>query len=114
LPLALLEAMFTGLPIIASDVGEVGVALAHGQAGVLVPPGDVAALAAGLDRLLLDPKQARELGDRASARAVREYGLPGMVQRYSAIYESLLASPTASRRGLPTAMRTMSCPRPGP
>ena len=114
LPLALLEAMFTGLPIIASDVGEVGVALAHGQAGALVPPGDAAALAAALDRLLLDPKQARELGDRASARAVREYGLPGMVQRYSALYESLLASPTASRRDLPTGMRTTSCPRPGP
>jgi glycosyltransferase involved in cell wall biosynthesis len=91
LPLALLEAMFAARPIIASDVGEVRVALAHGQAGILVRPGVAAALAGALDRLLGDPTQARELGERASDQARREYGLSGMVDRYVGLYTSVLA-----------------------
>ena len=91
LPLALLEAMFAGCPIVASEVGEVGVALAHGQAGVLVEPGNTPALAAGLDRLLSDPHRARELGERAVRRATAEYGVSQMVHRYAGAYEGLLA-----------------------
>src|SRR5205807_4507369 len=52
LPLALLEAMFAGLPIVASRVGEIPTALVDGECGVLVPPGDPAALAAAQARLL--------------------------------------------------------------
>ena len=91
LPLAVLEAMFAGCPIVASDVGEVGQALAHGQAGLLVPPGDAAALAGALDRLLRDPGRAKDLGRRARSRARLEYELSRMVDRYLAIYESALA-----------------------
>src|SRR2546428_166137 len=90
LPLALLEAMFAGCPIVASDVGEVGVALAHGEAGVLVEPGNPQALAAALDRLLRDPHRARELGERAVRRATAEYGVSQMVHRYAGAYEELL------------------------
>jgi len=91
LPLALLEAMFAGCPIVASEVGEVGVALAHGEAGVLVEPGNTPALAAALDRLLSDPHRARELGERAVRRATAEYGVSRMVHRYAGAYEGLLA-----------------------
>lgn len=91
LPLALLEAMFAGRPIVATDVGEVAVALAGGEAGLLVEPGDPAALASALDRLLRDPAQGRELGERAARRAAAEYDVSRMVRRYVAVYEEVLA-----------------------
>jgi glycosyltransferase involved in cell wall biosynthesis len=92
LPLALIEAMFAGCPIVASDVGEVGVALAHGEAGILVEPGNAAALAAALDRLLRDPRQAKDLGDSAAHRALAEYDLSLMVRRYVGVYEEVLGT----------------------
>jgi glycosyltransferase involved in cell wall biosynthesis len=91
LPLALLEAMFASRPIIASEVGEVGTALAGGDAGILVPPGRAEALAAALDKLLAAPADARALGARAARRAAAEYGISRMAARYVAVYEDLLA-----------------------
>jgi len=91
LPLALLEAMFAGCPIVASDVGEIRTALAGGDAGLLVEPGQARALALALDRLLSTQSQARALGVRAARRAAAEYDISHMVTRYVAIYEALLA-----------------------
>lgn len=93
LPLALLEAMFAGCPIVASDVGEVRAALAQGAAGVVVQPGNPSALAAALDRLLRNPHEARRLGDRAAAQARAEYDLSRMVDQYVRLYEAALATP---------------------
>lgn len=65
--IALAEALATGLPIVASDVGPVSEVV--GDAALLVPPGDPAALAAALSRVLSDDVLRNELGDRALARA---------------------------------------------
>jgi glycosyltransferase involved in cell wall biosynthesis len=86
LPLALLEAMFAGRPIVASDVGEIGAALDGGRVGLLVEPGNPEALAAALDRLLTDSALARSLGAGAQSRAVDQYGVQQMVERYLSIY----------------------------
>jgi glycosyltransferase involved in cell wall biosynthesis len=91
LPLALLEAMFAARAIVATAVGEVGAALDHGRAGVLVPPGDAAALAAAFDGLLTSADRARALGGTARERAMAEYDLSHMVRRYRTIYDELLA-----------------------
>jgi glycosyltransferase involved in cell wall biosynthesis len=93
LPLALLEAMFAGCPIVASDVGEVATALADGQAGVLVKAGDAAALAAALDGLLIDRDRARELGAHAARRAAAEYDIARMVGRYVDGYRAVMRTP---------------------
>jgi glycosyltransferase involved in cell wall biosynthesis len=90
LPLALLEAMFSGRPIVASDVGEVRNALGDGAAGMLVPSGDASALAGALDTLLAAPARAHELATRARHRATSEYDISRMVARYAAIYQGLL------------------------
>ncbi len=65
-PYVVIEAMASGLPVVATDVG--GVAEAVGEAGVLVPPRDSAAVAAACVRLLAHPDERRALG--AAARAL--------------------------------------------
>jgi glycosyltransferase involved in cell wall biosynthesis len=90
LPLALLEAMLAGRPIVATAVGEVPTVLERGRAGVLVPPGDAAALADGMAGLLADPAQADHLRATAAARAAEEYTLGSMVETYVALYAQLL------------------------
>lgn len=93
LPLALLEAMFAGCPIVASEVGEVGAALAHGECGVLVPAGNASALARALEDLLGDPARARALSERAARRAAAEYDVSQMVRRYGEVYDEVLSHP---------------------
>jgi glycosyltransferase involved in cell wall biosynthesis len=90
LPLALLEAMFATRPIVASDVGEVSVALAGGRAGVLVKPGNPAALATAIDGILNDPSRARALAESAGTRAATEYDVSRMSRRYLETYEEVL------------------------
>lgn len=98
LPLALLEAMFAGRPIIASNVGEIGMALDGGNDGLLVEPGNPAALAAAIDRLLREPDFARSLGARALRRAFGEFDVREMAGRYASIYAETLSGPVRSRR----------------
>jgi glycosyltransferase involved in cell wall biosynthesis len=92
LPLALLEAMFAGCPIVATDVGEVRAALAAGTAGVVVEAANSRALASAIDRLLRHPQEARRLGRRAAEHARGEYELSRMVDRYVDLYEAALAT----------------------
>ena len=103
LPLALLEAMFAGCPIVASDVGDVSVALAQGEAGILVAPGHAAALARALDLLLSDPARARQFGERARRRASAEFDVSQMVRRYRAVYDDLLGRATMESHLAPVA-----------
>lgn len=99
LPLALLEAMFAGRPIVASAVGDVGIALGDGEAGLLVEPGHPESLAVALDRLLSEADLARSLGERAHRRALDKYDVSQMVQRYMGLYRELLAPPRRCRPG---------------
>ncbi len=109
LPLALLEAMFAARPIVASDVGEVSVALAGGEAGALVPPGAPAPLAAAIDRLLAAPKEASLLGEQAARRARAEYDVSVMVRRYLSLYERVMG-----RRRSPSVSQPASRLEPAP
>ena len=64
-PSAVLEAMLLGLPVVASEVGGIPELIRHGETGLLVPPGDAAALAVALARLAEDPDLRRGLGAAA-------------------------------------------------
>jgi glycosyltransferase involved in cell wall biosynthesis len=70
-PLVVLESMLLGVPVVAFGVG--GVPAQIGDAGVVVPPGDVAALADAIRRLVLDPGTRAELGARARRRVLSEF-----------------------------------------
>src|SRR6185312_7684035 len=67
--LTLLEAMASGNALVAARAGGAEIVVKDGETGLLVPPGDAAALTAALEQLMRDPARAAEMGARASARA---------------------------------------------
>ncbi|MFN2369970.1 MAG: glycosyltransferase family 4 protein, partial [Candidatus Krumholzibacteriia bacterium] len=71
--LAAAEAQAAGLPVIAGDASSLPEIVADGTTGLLVPPGDAAALATALRRLLDDPALARRLGAAGRARVLAEF-----------------------------------------
>lgn len=91
LPLSILEAMAHGLAIVASDVGGIPEIIQQGINGLLVPPGDDAALAAAIRRVTIDPALRRRLGDAARERASTTFSLSAMVDKYDQVYDDALA-----------------------
>lgn len=81
LPNVVLEAMACGRPVVASDIGAVSAAVAEGDTGLLVPPGDPAALAAAIDTLAERPALCAELAHAARARVEKEFGLEACTDR---------------------------------
>ena len=90
----LTEAMAAGLPVVASDVGGIPEVVRHGETGLLVPPDDVDALAAALDRIVADPDLRARLAAGARARA-RSYAWPALAGRVAEIYARVLGGGTA-------------------
>jgi len=86
LPLALVEAMSFGLPVVVTGVGGVPEVVTNGVEGLIVPPSDPGALAAALDALLQDASRRQEMGAAARTRAVRDYALSTMADRYERLY----------------------------
>jgi glycosyltransferase involved in cell wall biosynthesis len=62
MPVVVLEAMACGLPVVATAVDGTPEAVRDGLTGFLTPPGDAAALACAVEKLLLDPKMAKDMG----------------------------------------------------
>jgi glycosyltransferase involved in cell wall biosynthesis len=73
LPMSVIEAMLTGLPVIAADVRGPAEQVVPEETGLLVPPGDAPALAAALDRLVRDPALRARMGEAGRARALERY-----------------------------------------
>jgi glycosyltransferase involved in cell wall biosynthesis len=86
LPLAMLEGMFGGNPVVASDVGGIAEAVRHGVEGFLVEPGSVMALARALQPLVEDPLLRARMGAAALDRAQREFHVATMADRYLRLY----------------------------
>lgn len=87
-----LEAMASGLPVIATAVGGNPELVDAPRTGALVPASDPAALAACLAAYALDREAARAAGRAGRARVEQRYALAGMVSRYDALYRRLLAA----------------------
>ncbi|MGR7024928.1 glycosyltransferase [Geodermatophilus sp. URMC 62] len=94
LPLVVLEAMFGGVPVVATPVGGVSDAVRHEETGLLVAVEDVGDLTAALDRLEGDPALRRRLAAEAAAEAGRRFTAEAMVRSYEALYDELLARRT--------------------
>jgi sugar transferase (PEP-CTERM/EpsH1 system associated) len=90
----ILEAMATGLPVLATAVGGNAELVLAGETGDIVPAGDVEALATGLVRMATDPVRAAALGRAGRQRVEQHFSLPAMVAAYQALYDRLLAEQT--------------------
>lgn len=90
MPNVILEAMAMGLPVAATAVGGVPEIVTPARTGWLTPPGDPAALAAVLGRLLGNPKQCRAYGRTARQRVLQDFSLSAMVNRYEEVLRTLL------------------------
>lgn len=96
LPMALLEAMSSSKAIVASATAGIPEAITDGKDGILVPPGDVRALADALAEVLGSSSRRAELGAAAAVRANREFTVKVMADRYEALYSQPRALPLRS------------------
>jgi glycosyltransferase involved in cell wall biosynthesis len=92
LGLVFLEAMATGLPVLATRVSAVGEVVLPDATGLLVPPGDPEALAAGMLTLARDAALRRRLGAAGRDRVRAAFGLERMVEETLAVYAGLLGA----------------------
>lgn len=92
LPIGVLEAMINGIPVVATPVGGIADALG-GEAGLLVAPGDVAALAGALAKLLRSPELRARLGAAGKRRAQENYACDRVIERIGDLYQQLGIAP---------------------
>jgi glycosyltransferase involved in cell wall biosynthesis len=91
-PVALIEAMASGIPGVSTDVGGVKDVIVTPDSGTRVPDGDVDALAAGVVRYLTDPALRRDTGRHARNGVLDRYSLDRLVADIVALYRKLLLS----------------------
>ena len=90
MPGAVLEAMATGLPVVATAVGGVGEVVVAGVTGTLIPARDPKALSAALANYVLDEKLRRQHGEAGRDRVVTRFSLQTMLSAYAELYDGLL------------------------
>lgn len=90
LPLAVLEAMACGRPIVATPVGGVTEAVKDGHTGFLIPPNEPQALAKVICDLLDDESLRCQLGQQARVVIEKHFSLPRVIERVEHLYQELL------------------------
>jgi glycosyltransferase involved in cell wall biosynthesis len=91
LPLAVLEAMMAGLPVVATSVGDIPTVVTE-ETGVVVPPHHPELLADALEDLLQNPKKREAMGQAAYRRAMNEYSVDAWMKKHLALYREVLSS----------------------
>lgn len=88
--LSVLEPMSFGVPVVATQVGGIPEIARHGQEGLLIPPGDEAALAKALLNLIQDPPMRRRLGARGRARAIEYFSRENQLDQLSEVFSTIV------------------------
>jgi sugar transferase (PEP-CTERM/EpsH1 system associated) len=91
-PVTILEAMATGLPVVATRVGGIPEVVQQGRTGMLTPSGDAAALADALALYVCQPEIGREHGQAGRATIEQCYSINVTVETYSGLYDGLLTN----------------------
>ena len=89
MPRSIIEAMATGLPVVATDIRGCREEVVHGETGLLVPPKRSDRLADAILTLISDPQRADEMGARGRQRALEWFDERKVVQRQISLYEQL-------------------------
>ncbi len=90
LGVAALKASAAGLPVVGFRAGGMAEAVADGETGLLVPPGDADALSGAIRGLLDDPGLGRRLGAAGRERMQSDFSVDTMAEQHEALYESIL------------------------
>ena len=88
--LTLIEAMSVGAALVASRAGAAELVVEDGVTGVLMPPGNVAALVAALEPLMRDPASAAAMGERGRTRVLAKFSLDAEANRIAEVYRRLV------------------------
>lgn len=91
MPVAVVEAMACGKPILSTAVGDVRQMVCQENADFVIPPGDAARYAPALEALLRDPALRARLGEANRAVAQSDYSEDAMLARYRALYDGITA-----------------------
>ncbi len=94
-PMVAIEAMAAGIPVVASAVGGLTGIVADGETGILVPPGDAAALRSAIQQLLGDPLLRARMGAEGRKRAA-SYSANVVVAAWEQVYQEVVAGPPQS------------------
>jgi glycosyltransferase involved in cell wall biosynthesis len=97
--IVLIEAMACGTPVVAFHIPGVRQVVDDGQTGLLVEPGERAAFAAGLGRVLSDADLRARLGEAAARLTPRRYAWPAIAARLETLYQSVLEQRPATEVG---------------
>lgn len=89
-PLVIVEAMLSGVPVVATDVGSVSEAVVDGVTGYVVDPGSVVHLASAVQHLLADPARARAFGEAGRRRALERFTIERMVAGYDRVWRDVV------------------------
>lgn len=90
-PLKLFEYMSSGVAVVASAIGQIIDVIQDGENGLLVPPGDVPAMAEALIKTLHDPNLRSKLGSKAREDAVQKYSWETYLSRIERIFAAVIA-----------------------
>lgn len=91
MPLSVLEAMASGVPVISTDVGGIREVIENGSSGLVVPPANSEALARAILRLLNDPALSKTMGEYARQRVATMFSWERTFAQYEALYQKALA-----------------------
>jgi glycosyltransferase involved in cell wall biosynthesis len=89
LGVVLLEALAVGTPVVASGVGGISDIVRHGDTGLLVPPGDAAALADAIERYMDEPELARRLAEAGRLHVERSFSWDAITGRLRELYATI-------------------------
>ena len=92
MPLAVLQAMHVGLPVVVTDVGSVREVVVDGVTGLVVPPDSPADLVSALRLLISDAALRERLGRAGRERARAHFGVAAMARGYERIYAEILGA----------------------
>ncbi|MBD2743467.1 glycosyltransferase family 1 protein [Coleofasciculus sp. FACHB-1120] len=100
--LVAIEAMASGTPVVASDVGGLQFTVVPEETGLLAPPKDAAAFAAAIDRILANPEWRKQLGKKARVRVEKMFSWDGVATQLSDLYTQLIKEQPAPELELVT------------